>query len=192
MMKLNEQVAVLTALQKMVKARLDEVRAEADEALLADFAEDGVTKKALKLSGIKVGDYLVVLNSGKWAVTDTETFNDFALTYGFADVTRAIRPEYMNQAIEMMAKECPEAISESVKLDPKWENWVENVAGVPTFMDSGLTVPGIEYTGQTVKGTQVRGCKPEDVGPIIAKLGGVDALLLGEPNDKQLTTPEEG
>ena len=190
MMKLNEQVAVLTALQKMVKARLDEVRAEADEALLADFEEDGVTKKALKLGGIKVGDYIVVLNSGKWAVTDAEAFHEFALDYGFATIQRSIRPEYMNQAIDMMAEEYPEAVDESVKLDPKWENYVENVAGVPTFMDSGMTVPGIEYTGQTVKGTQVRGCKPEDVGPIIAKLGGVDALLLGEPN-KQLTEAEE-
>ena len=97
----------------------------------------------------------------------------------------------MNQAIDMMAEEYPEAVDEAVKLDPKWENYVENVAGVPTFLDSGMTVPGIEYTGQTVKGTQVRGCRPEDVGPIIAKLGGVDALLLGEPN-KLLETPEEG
>ena len=190
MMKVNEQLALLTALQKVVKSRLDEVRAEADDDLLADFDEDGVTKKALKLGGIKVGDFIVVLNSSKWAVEDAAAFGDFALTYGFATVRKSIRPEYMARALEVLSDELPDAVAEDVKLDPKWENYIENVAGTPTFLDSGEAVPGIRYTGQTVKGTQVRGCKPEDVAPIIAQLGGVDALLLGTPQ-KQLTTSEE-
>ena len=180
MMKVNEQVAVLTALQKMVKARLDEVRAEADEALLADFEEDGTTKKALKLGGVKVGDYIVVLSSGKWAVTDADAFHGFALDYGFAEVARSIKPEYMGHAVEIVARECPEAIAETVKLDPKWQDYIANVAGTATFLDSGMAVPGLTFTGQTVKNTQVRGCKPEDVAPIIRQLGGIDALLLPE------------
>ena len=90
----NEQLAVLTALQNIVKERLNEVRAQADEDLLAAYDEDGVTKKALKVGGIKVGDYMVMLTKDEWAVTDAEAFNDFALMYGFATYERGIKPEY--------------------------------------------------------------------------------------------------
>ena len=100
-MKPSEKVAVLTALQKMVKAELDVARREADDDLLAAFDEDGVTERALKA----------------------------------------------------------------------------------TFLDSGMAVPGLTFTGQTVKNTQVRGCKPEDVAPIIRQLGGIDALLLPEQTE---------
>ena len=40
---INEQLAVLTALQKLVKQRLDAVRAEADTTLVSDYEADGVT-----------------------------------------------------------------------------------------------------------------------------------------------------
>lgn len=189
-MRLNEELAVLTALQKLVKKRLDEVRAEADADLRAAFDDDGVTKRALKLGGMRVGDHIVVLTSTKWTVEDKAAFEDFALTYGFATIEKSVRPERMAEAIGFLETEMPEAIAETVKVDPKWEDYVENVAGTPMFMDSGMTVPGIRFTGQKYKNTQVRGCNPEMVAPILHQLGGVEALLLGEPNN-QLTTSEE-
>lgn len=188
-MRLNEELAVLTALQKLVKQRLDEVRAEADADLRAAFDDDGVTKRALKVGGMRVGDHIVVLTSSKWAVEDRAAFEDFALTYGFAEVVKSIKPECMATAIGILECEMPEALAEEVKVDPKWEDYIENVAGTPMFLDSGEIVPGVRFTGQKFKNTQVRGCKPEDVAPILQQLGGVDALLLGEPN-KQLTTSE--
>ena len=180
-MTATEQMAVLIALQKAVKARLDEVRAEADAELLADYEDSGVTKRALKLGGIKVGDFIVALNQGVWTVTDEGAFLDFALSYGFASYATRIRPEWMYRAKEVLLEELPEAIEEYTELDRKWQDYIVNVAGEPQFMQSGMRVPGLAFTGQTVKGTQARGCRPEDVVPIIRRLGGVDALLLGEP-----------
>ncbi|MFQ9179682.1 MAG: hypothetical protein ACLR3C_06990 [Eggerthella lenta] len=47
------------------------------------------------------------------------------------------------------------------------------------YMDSGK-IAGVEYRPKLAKGTMVRGCKPDDVVPILRGLpGGVDALLLG-------------
>lgn len=189
-MRLNEELAVLTALQKLVKKRLDEVRAEADADLRAAFDDDGVTKRALKLGGMRVGDHIVVLTGTKWTVEDKAAFEDFALTYGFATIEKSVRLERMAAAIGILETEMPEAIAETVKVDPKWEDYIENVAGTPMFMDSGIEVPGIRFTGQKYKNTQVRGCNPEMVAPILYQLGGVEALLLGEPNN-QLTTSEE-
>ena len=189
-MRTTEKLALLTALQKMVKSALDDTRAEANEELLEAFEEDGVTKKALRLGGVKVGDFIVVMSTGKWRITDSAAFLDFALTYGFAREIRSIKSEYLNEVLNHLEREFPEALEVTVEPDPKWENYVENVAGTPTYLDSGEVVPGIEFVGQTVKNTQVRGCKPEEVGPIIAKMGGIDALLL-ESKIKQLSSPEE-
>lgn len=192
-MKTTEQLAVLTALQKMVKGRLDEVRREADDDLLDAYDEDGVTKRALKIGGVKVGDHIVVMTTGTWEIEDSAAFEEFALDYGIGTIERSIKPEYIPRVLEILVCELPEAIEETVKLDPKWQSCLTNTGGVATFMDSGLRVPGVTYVGQQVKNTQVRGCKPEDVAPIIASLGGIDALLLPEqPTIKSLNAPEEG
>lgn len=181
MLSTNEQLAALTALQKMVKARLDEVRAEADDAMHDAYVDDGVTKKALKIGGAKVGDYIVVLTKDGWEIEDTEAFNDFALTYGFASIRQEIAPGCMAQAVSLIAEAAPELLATTVAVDPHWQDYITNMGGRAAFMDSGETVPGLTYVQQHVKGTQVRGCKPEDVVPAIRSLGGIDQLLLGAP-----------
>ena len=179
-LKVNEQLAVLTAIQKAVKAKLDEVRAEADADMLVAFEDDGVTKKALKLGGVKVGDYIVVLASDDFIITDADAFNDFALTYGFANQKMSIKPECMEQAIKIIEEMDPFLLTEEVKPDSNWKKLLNNSAGTATYLDSGVPVSGVMVTGGGVKCTQVRGCKPEDVVPRIRELGGIDQLLLGE------------
>ena len=181
-MKINEELAVLTALQNVVKERLDAVRDEADAAMVSDYIEDGVTKKALKVGGAKVGDYLVILTKGTWRVVDQKAFEDFALSYGFARVDKSIRPEYMGMAIEMM-EDVEGALEENVKVDVKWPNFITHKDGKAFYMDSELEVPGLEWASQRVKNTQVRGCKPEDVMPIVQQLGMTPTALLSDSND---------
>lgn len=182
-LSINEELAVLTALQKAVKARLDDVRAQADASMLDSYEEDGVVKKALKLGGVKIGDYLVVLTADDWAVTNAAALEDFALTYGFAKQELSIKPECMASAVKLIESTDPFMLQETVTLNRDWKNYITNTGGTPTFLDSGEIVPGIEALPPRVKCTQVRGCKPEDVVPRIAALGGVDQLLLGEPQD---------
>ena len=188
----EEALAVLTALQKMVKERLDEARAEADEAMLRAYDVDGVSKKALKVGGAKVGDYTVVLSADEWEVTDRDALEDFALCNEVARrysttpsrVERAVRPEWRSRALDIVEAECPEAVEATVKLDSRWQACVTNRAGLPTYLDSGEIIPGLRYTGRRPKGTQVRGCEPADVLPLLRAMpGGVDALLLGAGDD---------
>lgn len=175
----NESLAVLTALQKAVKERLDAVRAEADAAMLADYEADGVVRKALKVNGAKVGDYLVVMTADDWAVTDAGALEDFALTYGFARPVLSIRPECMAAAVKLVEGIDPFLLQEEVKLNADWKKLLTNTGGVATFLDSGEPVPGVEPLPPRVKCTQVRGCKPSDVVPQIRQLGGLDRVLLG-------------
>lgn len=179
-MKADEKVAVLTALQKLVKNSLNEARAEADAELLRAYEEEGVQKKALKLDGVKVGDYLVMLSSDVWQITDQGAFNDFALSNGLADIRKQIKPEYLSMAIKVLEREFPEVLQDEVVLSTKWKNALSNVGGVPHFMDTKVVVPGVAFCGQQVKNTQVRGCSPDDVAPLLRRLGGIEALLLDE------------
>ncbi len=183
-LSVNEQLAVLTALQKAVKERLDVVRSEADASMLESYEDDGVVKKALKIGGVKVGDYLVVLTSDDWAVTDAEALEDFALTYGFATSKLFIKPECMDAAVKLIEAADPFMLCETVSLNKDWKSYVANTGGTPTFLDSGEIVPGIEPLPPRVKCTQVRGCKPEDVVPQMRQLGAIDQLLLGDADHK--------
>lgn len=183
-MRPSEELAVLTALKKAVDDRLKEVRAEADSELLEAYDEDGVTKKALKVGGLKVGDYILNLTKETWEIVDEPAFEDFALTYGFAEEAESIKTAFMHRAVELMREECPEGLESSAKVDPKWRDYVYNVDGVPIFMDSGMVVPGVALVPSKPKNTQVRGCKPADVIPRLQALGGVDALLLGAGNSE--------
>ena len=178
-----EELAVLTAMQKVVKARLDEVRARANAELRASWDDDGVAKKALRLGGVKVGDFPVELDSCEWEVSDAKEFEDFALAYGFAHPACRIKPGWAARAVEVMDLVEPEGVERFVELDPKWERYVTNTGGTPTFLDSGLEVPGLSYRGPRVKCTQVRGCDPGKVVPIVRGLGGVERMLLGEAGE---------
>lgn len=180
MMGAEERVAALTALQKAVRTALDAARAEADGQLLADYERDGVTRKALRVAGEKVGDYLVVMEKPGWEVVDRGALASFALDYGFARIARSIRPEWSARAAELVADELPEAVEEEVRLDAGWERYLTEAGEGATYLDSGMTVPGVRRRGPRVKGTQVRGCAPEAVAPLVARAGGVRSLLLEE------------
>ena len=171
----NEKLAVLTALKKLVNSELAKVREECDENLLEAYERDGVSKVALKVNGIKVGDFQLAFNSSEWEVTDADAFNQFALEYGFADVVPTIKPEYMAHAIQLMEDEDPSGIEYEVKVDQKWADYLSPDG---TYLDSGLKVPGVTYTGKTVKNTQVLKCDPKTVAPILRQMGGVETLLL--------------
>lgn len=181
-MNTREQLALLTAMDKVVKERIKQVRAEADESLMEAYEEDGFEKAALKLNGQKVGEHIVTFHKEGFEIVDEALFAEFALTYGMATVEKSIKPHMMAKAAEVVSEavDAPEDyIDEKVSFSPDWELAMERVGDVVTYMDSGLVVPGVEYRPKRVKGTMVRGCKPEDVMPAAAQLGGVERLLLG-------------
>lgn len=185
-MNANEKLAVLTALKKAVDAQLKDVRAEADDGMREAYLDDGVEKKALKVGGQKVGELIVTFASDGFEVADKRAFEEFALDSGLATVKREIRPDMMESCIKALGSVfepdvLEEAVLETVVLSPDWEKAMNRCCDAVSYMDSGMVVPGVEYRPKLAKGTMVRGCKPEDVVPILRGLpGGVDAILLGD------------
>lgn len=181
------RLAVLTALEKAVKEQIKLTRAEVDETAWSLYEDMGVEKTAMKIDGEKVGEVIMTFAKEGWDVTNPALFEEFALDYGFAKVRRTIRPDMTDSVISALldAGYSNEVISEITNsetvVDADWEKYVTNVGGMPTFLDSGLPMPGVVQRPKRPKGTMVRGCKPADVIPMVNRIeGGVNALLLGE------------
>lgn len=181
-MNTREQLVVLTAMDKVVKERIKQVRAEADESLMEAYEEDGFEKAALKLNGQKVGEHIVTFNKDGYDIVDKTLFGEFALDYGMATIVKTIKPHMAAKAAEIVEASVDnpdDFLDFNVVFNPDWELAMERVGDTVCYMDSGLVVPGVEYRPKTVKGTMVRGCKPEEVMPVVSQMGGVEQLLLG-------------
>lgn len=180
-----ERLAVLTALKKVVLEELDKTRKECDGLLLESYAEDSVKKKALKVGGEEVGEFLVKFETAGFDITDREAFEEFALDYGMATVRRTIRPDMTDSVIRALEnyhedEVIEQAVKTEVIISKDWEKGMNNIGGVVQYMDSGMNVPGVAVRPRKVVGTMVTKCNPKDVMPRLNQLeGGVTALLTG-------------
>ena len=184
-MNVYEELAVLTAMEKAVKDRIKSVRVEANASIMDAYEGMGVEKLALKVGEQKVGEFIVTFAKEGFEITDRKAFEEFALDYGMATTRKRIRPDMEQSAIRYLESSLDpevfaETVEEKVTLDPDWEKGLTNVGGLACYMDSGLSVPGVEVKPKAVKGTMVRECKPEKVFPVVANLpGGFNGYLLG-------------
>lgn len=181
----REKLAVLTTLEKLVKAEKEAVKAECDAEFADLCREFGTEKVGLTINGSKVGDYIMGFHPEGFTVTDRDAFEDFCLTYGLATIKRSIRPSMMGAAINVIEgniepEHVNDFIQEEVVVVGDWEEKLVSVAGKVLYADSGLEVPGVVFRPRAMKNTQIRGCKPEVVVPILQSLpGGINSLLLG-------------
>lgn len=184
-MNLFEELAALTALQKAVGERVKAVRDEANAQLLGSYGSMGVEKMALKMGGVKVGEFAIAFHKDWFEITDQAALDEFAIDYGFASERVGVKPEYVRMAIAALADvvedDVDDYLTREVVYERDWEKRLTDTAGVITYMDSGLPVPGVGFKPPQVKGTVIRDCKPERVFPIIANMpGGFNGLMLGE------------
>lgn len=184
-MNIREEMAVITAMEKALKRKKEEVREQLDGEFWRYFEDAGVEKMALNLGEVKVGEICITYASDAYIITDPETFNEFALDYGIATERKTIAPDMMDSCIKALESVFePDVLEQAIKTEivptGDWEKRMNHVGDTVTYMDSNMVVPGVEYMPKRPKNTVVRGCKPEDVLPIAMQLpGGIDQLLLG-------------
>lgn len=182
-MELNpmQRAAVITAMGKALKKEGDKARHEADDALMELYEATGTDRVRVKLGEADVGTFTIAFEGDSYEVLDRDALEDFCLANGLAEETRSIRPEWMGKAVEEMATHYPEAIETRVEINKDLQVFLKRVDDA-TYVIEGTTetVPGIRPRPRAIKGTQLRGCKPEDVIPSLKGLGvGVEQLLLG-------------
>lgn len=183
-MSSTQDLAVITALDKAVKARAKEVRAEADEGLMSIYEDMGVEKVELRVGDAPVGTLQVTYASEGYEVTDMGAFAEFGLANGMAVERKSIKPEYMDTAVKIIEAKLPEAIETTIEPVKDLGKMLDNVGDDIVAYGTSEVVPGVSWRPKRAKGTMVRGCDPAEVIPLLQALpGGVDQLLLGGGQD---------
>lgn len=180
----QETVVIGKAFETALKRKLKEARAEVDAELWSAYDEEGYKKKELRLNGETMGELILAMNKPHFEITDKSAFDEFALDYGLGYEQQSIKPEMMHRAISLLSEvlsddEIEQYIDREVIPYPSWDAPLVRVGDNAVLSDSGLLVPGVSYVPETPKNTMIRGCKPEDVFPVVGELGGIDGFLLG-------------
>lgn len=150
----NEKLAVLTAMEKTIKAELEDLKFSAKEELLELEDAYGVDRMALKLGGEKVGEVSIVR----------------------AKAQVVIRSECYQEAIDALERKGLITITPS-------KGWQNSYGILPSGdvidKDSGELVPWAYATEPIVKGTMVK-VKQEEVAKKLATMQPITvAGLLG-------------
>lgn len=176
-----QRAAVLTALQKAVKQALDKVRGEADAELVDLYDESGADRVKVRLGDEQIATFSVTFDKPGYVVVDKEAFEAFLLRNGMATEACGIREAYIDEAVKLMQRKCPEAIETTVRMRPGFEDLIVNKGGTVVVEGTGEVVPGVEPVPGKVKGTRLTGCDPEKVLPVLQQLpGGVAQVLALE------------
>ena len=183
-----QQLGVLTAMQKMVKAKTDEVRKQVEADMEARFAEDGTDRQRLVLDGEEVGKISLKVKEECYEVVDHDAFYDWLFDNGQLAQTHTVRKGCEEEVWSLLSDrpwlfECKE--------EPKkeFERTFERLGDSIVVSGTDAIVPGVVPAKAKPNGIMVTGCKPQQVAPIVARIGGLDALLLGETGEPKRLTP---
>lgn len=179
-MKPNERLAVLTAVSKMAKAALEEARAEVEAEMGRAFEESGADRARLMLDGAEVGSVTLKTDRRGWEVADPEAFFGFLRDNGQLRTTRRLRPECQGEAWALLGDERPDMFAVEEAPEEAFLKAFERLGDAVVVSGTDVVVPGVRPCAARPKGLVVTGCRPQVVGPIAARMGGLDALLLPE------------
>ena len=153
----DERLALLSALDKVIKPQLDESKQQAKYHLMESFDKSGADRKAIIVDGTKVGDVGISYSTAK----------------------PAPKPGMMDEFLDYL-----ESLGLTQRTPVKgWEKQFSHAGSAVIHAESGEIVDCMEWEPSRPKTAAVRGCKPEDVlDALSSKLAGTNpfALLIGE------------
>ena len=98
-----QQLGVLTALQKMVKAKADQLRKEVNAEMAQDYLSNKSGKdRPVLLDGIKVGNIVMSIDEKYWEVTDPIDYEAFLFESGQMNETWSLNPAYTLEAMRRL------------------------------------------------------------------------------------------
>lgn len=174
-----QEAAVLTAIKKAVSARLEEVRAEADDDLLGLYEQTGADRIKVTVGDTEIGTFSLSFAKDGYEVVDQRAFEGFCLANGLADEVRSIKPEYTVAACDVLERELPEAVQTTVRTRKDIDRLLVRVGDAYVVEGTSETVPGIIPKHKAVKGTTLRGCDPKTAIPALTTAE-MQGLLLGD------------
>ena len=157
MLTSDERLALLVALDKQLKPKLDDAKQEAKYQLMENFETTGADRKAILVGGTKVGEVGMSYSTAKPVpkIGYESDFLDYLESLGLTERT-------------------------PVK---GWEKQFSRAGDSVIHTNSGEIADCMEWEPSRVKSAAVRGCKPDDVlNALQGKLAGTNpfALLIEE------------
>lgn len=148
----TEELAALYAIKQKVDERYQELRSK----LTAECEESGTERKALKIGGMKVGNFIIPQSKDEIAITDEKALESFALDNGFASERYEIAADYMDAVVkilkdQMEPDEFDKAVKKRVEMPVNWKGYLDiatiieddEVRKVAICKDTGEPVEGV-------------------------------------------------
>ena len=152
----DEELAMLEAIQKKVKTRLDELKGAAKDELMEAYEESGIDRRSIKANGSPIGK----------------------VSIRFTKAKPTINPARKAQALEALAAM---GLTEVVPVKG-WEKRFTHCGDIVLDAESGELAEWALWEIEKPYCAMVTGCKPEDViDAMSTKLQGENIIgLLGE------------
>lgn len=152
----DEELAMLEAVQKKVKTRLDELKGAAKDELMEAYEENGIDRRRIKANGSPIGAVFITFTKAK----------------------PTINPARKAQALEALTAM---GLTEVVPVKG-WEKRFTHCGDIVLDAESGELAEWALWETEKPYCTKVTGCKPEDVLEAMStKLQGENIIgLLGE------------
>lgn len=152
----DEELAMLEAIQKKVKTRLDELKGVAKDALMDAYEENGIDRRRIKANGSPIGTVFITFTKAK----------------------PVINPARKAQALKALTAM---GLTEVVPVKD-WEKRFTHCGDIVLDAESGELAEWALWEIEKPYCTKVTGCKPEDVlDAMSTKLQGENIIgLLGE------------
>ena len=181
-MTLDEQVAVLTAIQKRAKELLDELRPELNGRAVEDYLDRGISKREIRVAGRKVADLIVPLSAERYELDPdlVSEFREFADLHGLTVRKPKIKDGCEYEAMHFLQAERPDLVSESVEMMPGWQKILAPDGRGAKVGGTDYVVPGIIHVPPEPKSPTLRGLDWREVADAAKELpGGLAGLLEG-------------
>ena len=182
-LKPAQQLAVLTAVQKMVKAKLDELRDQVNEQMIDRFEEDGIDRQRLVLDGEEVGKISLKVKDEGWEVTDQDEFFNWLFDNGQLNETHTVKKGCEEEVFQRLSA-YPWLFDLHEEPKKEFTRTFEKLGDSVIVSGTDVIVPGVAPCKAKAAGIMVTGCKPQQVAPIVARIGGLDAMLLGDGSNE--------
>lgn len=174
-LKAAQQLAVLKAVQEMVDAKYDELRKQ----VMDDMLEDDNERKSLYLDDEKVGTATICFEKNDWKVTDRDEFFNWLFENGQLNETHTVKEGCEEEVFQRLSA-YPWLFDLHEEPKEDFTRTFEKLGDSMIVSGTDVVVPGVVPCKPKAKYITVRGCKPQQVAPIVARIGGLDAMLLGD------------
>ena len=170
----TQKVVALTALQKAVKAKLDDLRHDLTEEMVDQYWTDESDRRVARVGSSKIGTVALRRSTQQYTVTDYLAFEEYLKANNYATVEMCVYENFQKSLFDILLEVVENgnplkvddfafAFYEKVTPTKQFELIVRPVVDVCINKVTGETIAGIKPKREEIVGITVKTEKPLDV-----------------------------